>query len=62
MRIGVKRLLAALRWRRDFATERLRNEPEMRQYWSGYLQAVGSLESFLQGCQEERPRRKTVRE
>lgn len=54
MRIGVKRLLAALRWRRDFATERLRNEPEMRQYWSGYLQAIGSVESFLRGCQDER--------
>ena len=62
MRIGVKRLLAALRWRRAFAQESQRNEPERKLFWSGYLTAIESVENFLRGCQEERPRRKAVRE
>ena len=54
MRIGVQRLLAALRWRRAFAQESQRNEPERKLFWSGYLTAIESVEKVLRGCQDER--------
>ena len=49
-----RRLLAALRWRRAFAQESQRNEPERKLFWSGYLTAIESVENFLRGCQDER--------
>lgn len=54
MRIGMKRMLAALRWRREFAMEERRKDRGMELYWSGYLQAIGSVESFLRGCADGR--------